>query len=139
MPRNVKFSPMRPKGYFIRNQDYLRRQRMNSKVPTIYYPTSKQNYLNDHSRFLVELFSKSCHSIVVDLPANARLDDLASLLQLDSQEYECRTTGHRLNQGAAKDQPEVLFQQNCGHPWGQDSSYAGRGSYNFAHSNANTI
>ena len=38
--RNVKFSLMRPKGYFIRNQDSLKQQRMNLKVPTIYYPIS---------------------------------------------------------------------------------------------------
>ena len=93
MPRNVKFSLMKPKGHFVRNQDYLRRQRTNSKVPTIYYPTSKQNYFNYYSRLLIELFSKSCHSIIVDLPANARLDNLASLLQLDSKNMNVEQLG----------------------------------------------
>ena len=35
----------------------------------------------------------TCHSIVVDLPADAHLDDLASLLQLDSKNMNMEQLG----------------------------------------------
>ena len=83
---------MRLKHYSERNQDSSKLQRMNLKVPTIYYPISKENF-NKHSRSLPKLVSKFCHSIVVDLPADARLDDLASLLQLDSKNMNVEQFG----------------------------------------------
>ena len=83
---------MRLKGYFKRNRDSSKRQRRNFKVPTIYYPISKENF-NKHSRSPPKLVSKFCHSIVVDLPADACLDDLASLLQLDSKNMNVEQLG----------------------------------------------
>ena len=40
---------------------------------------------NNHLLFPTKLLSNFCHSIVVDLPVDANLDDLASLLQLDTK------------------------------------------------------
>ena len=45
------------------------------------------------SSFFTLPVSNLCHSIVVDLPASAKLDDLASLLQLDSKNLDVRKLG----------------------------------------------
>ena len=37
--------------------------------------------------------SNPCHSIIVDLPPEERLDDLANLLQLDSKKVDVRKLG----------------------------------------------
>ena len=45
------------------------------------------------SSFYTLPVSNPCHSIVVDLPASEKLDDLASLLQLDSKNLDVRKLG----------------------------------------------
>ena len=48
---------------------------------------------NKHSQLISQNYPKICHSIVVDLPADTCLDDLASLLQLDSKNMNVEQLG----------------------------------------------
>ena len=48
---------------------------------------------NEHSQLVSQNYPKICHSIIVDLPADAHLDDLASLLQLDSKNMNLEQLG----------------------------------------------
>ena len=49
------------------------------------------------------LLFNACHSIVVDLPPHEKLDDLASLLQIDSKNLDV----HQLGLDALKEQQKI--------------------------------
>ena len=49
------------------------------------------------------LLFNACHSIIVDLPPHEKLDDLASLLQIDSKNLDV----HQLGLDAIKEQQKI--------------------------------
>ena len=81
---------MRPRGCFKRNQDCSRWQKMSLKVSIIFITSLIKN---KHSQLISQNYPKICHSIVVDLAADTCLDDLASLLQLDSKNMNVEQLG----------------------------------------------
>ena len=81
---------MRLRGYFGKNQDSSKVQKMSSKVSITFY-----NLLITANIFnpLFINHPNPCHPIIVDLPADRCWNDLASLLQLDSKSMNVEQLG----------------------------------------------
>ena len=75
---------------------------------SIFFIIPKIHCKSNNCQLFPFLSPNPCHSIVVDLPPKERLDDLASLLQLDSKKMDVR----KLGLDAIKEQQRINLKFN---------------------------